>query len=43
MNRLDWIKELVKAEQQMEESGMIDIAAGGIRGLYSVRNPDKLR
>jgi hypothetical protein len=28
MNRLDWIKDLVRAEQQMEDSGIVDIAAG---------------
>jgi hypothetical protein len=28
MEKLSWIKELVKAEQQMEESGMVDITFG---------------
>lgn len=28
MDKLQWVKELVLAEQQMEESGMIDIAKG---------------
>lgn len=28
MGKLDWIKELVRAEQQMEESGVIDFGAG---------------
>ena len=28
MDKLSWIKDLVQAEQQMEESGMIDFTAG---------------
>ena len=28
MDKLEWIKELVRAEQQMEESGMVDLSAG---------------
>lgn len=28
MEKISWIKELVKAEQQMEESGIVDISAG---------------
>lgn len=28
MNSLDWIKELVRAEQQMEEAGVVDMTAG---------------
>ncbi len=28
MDKLDWIKELVLAEQQMEESGVVDFTAG---------------
>lgn len=28
MDKMRWIKELVQAEQQMEETGMIDIEAG---------------
>lgn len=28
MDRMDWIKDLVLAEQQMEESGMVDFSAG---------------
>jgi len=28
MGRLDWIKELVHAEQQMEEAGVVDMTAG---------------
>jgi hypothetical protein len=28
MQKLDWIKDLVRAEQQMEESGIIDFNAG---------------
>lgn len=28
MSRLDWIKELVHAEQQMEEAGVVDMTAG---------------
>lgn len=28
MEKVSWIKELVKAEQQMEESGMVDMTAG---------------
>lgn len=28
MERISWIKELVKAEQQMEESGMVDMTFG---------------
>lgn len=28
MEKLSWIKELVKSEQQMEESGMIDMSYG---------------
>lgn len=28
MDKLSWIKELVLAEQQMEESGMVDMSAG---------------
>lgn len=28
MERISWIKELVKAEQQMEESGMVDMSFG---------------
>lgn len=28
MEKISWIKELVKAEQQMEESGMIDMTYG---------------
>ena len=27
-NRLNWIKNLVKAEEQMEESGVIDMSIG---------------
>lgn len=28
MNNLDWIKDLVRAEQQMEEAGVVDMTAG---------------
>lgn len=28
MNEMGWIKDLVRAEQKMEESGVIDVAAG---------------
>lgn len=28
MGKLDWIKELVHAEQQMEEAGVVDMTAG---------------
>ena len=28
MERISWIKELVKAEQQMEESGLVDMSFG---------------
>jgi hypothetical protein len=28
MDKLSWIKDLVRAEQEMEESGMIDFSAG---------------
>ena len=28
MDKLQWIKELVRAEQQMEESGIVDFTAG---------------
>jgi len=28
MEKISWIKELVKAEQQMEESGMVDMSFG---------------
>ena len=28
MDKLNWIKELVRAEQEMEESGMVDFSAG---------------
>ncbi len=28
MDKLDWIKDLVLAEQKMEESGMVDFSAG---------------
>ena len=25
MEKLDWVRELVRAEQQMEESGVVDL------------------
>lgn len=28
VDKISWIRELVKAEQQMEESGMVDMSAG---------------
>ncbi len=28
MNELEWVKELVRAEQKMEESGLIEVGAG---------------
>lgn len=28
MEKIDWIKELVQAEQKMEESGVIDVSSG---------------
>ena len=28
MDKLDWIKDLVKAEEQMEESGLVDMTLG---------------
>ena len=28
MDKMQWIKDLVKAEQAMEESGVIDVTAG---------------
>ena len=28
MDKLSWIKDLVRAEQQMEESGMVDFSVG---------------
>ena len=28
MEKISWIKELVKAEQQMEESGLVDMSFG---------------
>ena len=41
MEKLDWIKELVLAEQQMEESGMVDFSAGDRSVLKGQSRPSE--
>jgi hypothetical protein len=37
-DRLNWIKDLVRAEQQMEESGVVDYTSGFDPALILLRN-----
>lgn len=43
MNQMDWIKNLVLSEQQMEESGIVDLSAVSTDALLEEQTLDFLR